>query len=297
MLKFVHCFLFIAIAYASAKTEVWLRHEVQVGTAVPLMLEDFVDATQVPADLLNIEIPFKSQYVTRDEMLEWLKATRADRRELGAYLFKIPEHVKIEKLGQFSRDQISRRAQSRLMQKCADCDFRIQLTNLPQVAGEKNRIEWRELPLSGPFMVSVTNNEGHSLAWISGQIKTDRSVVKANRVLRPGDTLQADDVRLEKADVSFSKDYYTDVQQILGKKVARAISASTTLSSIDIQRNYDVKQGQSVKVIAGNETFEITSTGIAQDSGVVGDVVRIRSVVNQKILSGRVLDKGLVRVE
>lgn len=297
MIKFLYAFLFFVLAYASEKTEVRLRSEVQIGSAIPLTLEDLVEGDQISADLLNIEVPFVTSSISREDFLSWLKNSKTERRELSSYSFKIPETIKIEKLALFSREQVSRRAQSRLRQRCQDCEFRVQLTNLPQVSGDKNKIEWRELPLSGPFMVSVTNNEGQNLAWISGQIKTERSVVKANRVLRAGDTLQADDLRMEKSDVSYIKDYYTDPQQILGRKVNRAISASSTISSVDIQRNYDVKQGQIVRVVAGNETFEIVSQAVAQDSGVVGDTVRVRNVVNQKIVSGRVLDKGLVRVE
>ncbi|MFN8791426.1 MAG: flagellar basal body P-ring formation chaperone FlgA [Bdellovibrionales bacterium] len=290
-------FLLATLAYASEKMELRLRSSVQIGTAVPLMLEDLVDSARVPAEALNLEIPTTATQLSRDEILEVLKKAKTERRELSAYRFKIPNEIQIERIKGFARDQISQRAINRLNQRCTSCDFQVQIKNVPEVAEETVRLEWRELPLSGPFMVSVTNPSGHTLAWVSGQIRTEKPIVKTSRALRPGDTIQAEDVRLEKADISFNKDHFVELQQVLGKKVSRAIAVSSALSSLDLQRNLDVKQGQIIRIISGNEVFEVSSQATAQDSGVMGDVIRVRHLENQKILSGRILEKGLVRVE
>lgn len=296
-MKLIYGLLFVVLAFASEKKEVQLRTEVNVSSGMSLMLEDLIDASQVPLELLDMEVPFQAKVIRREEILDWLKVTKSDRREISSYIFKIPQIIKIERADVLSRDQISRRAQSRLKFKCATCEYSIQLKNIPQVTGESNRIEWRELPVSGPFMVSVSNKEGNNVGWLSGQIKTQRPIVKTSRVLRIGDTLQIDDLRLELSDISYNKDYYTDVATLLGKKLSRQVGIGTALSSQDIQRNYDVRQGQTIRVVAGNETFEISSQATAQDNGVVGDLIRVRNLSNQKVLSGRVLEKGLVRVE
>lgn len=296
-MKLVYALLFTVLAVASEKKEVQLRTAIQVGSAIPVMLEDLIDANQIPSELLNLEVPVQAHNVTREDLLNWLKIKRAERRELASYLFKIPEIIKIEKVASLSRDQVSRLAKNRLQHKCTTCEFLIQVKNIPQLTGEANRIEWRDLPLSGPFMVSVLNKEGHNVGWLSGQIKTSRLVVKTNRALPIGVTLQQDDLKVELADVSYNKDHFTDVQSIVGKKLSRAVGIATVLSSQDIQRNYDVRQGQTIKLILGDHTFEVSSQGTAQDSGVTGDLIRVRNLNNQKVLSGRILEKGLVRVE
>ena len=289
--------LLATLVYASEKMELRLRSNVQIGTAVPLMLEDLVDSARLPSEGLNLEIPTRATQISRDEILEILKKVKTERRELSSYRFKVPNEIRIDRVKGFARDQISRRAINRLSLRCATCDFQVQIKNLPEVHEESVRLEWRELPLSGPFMVSVTNPSGQTLAWVSGQIRTEKPIVKTSRALRPGDTIQAEDVRLEKADVSFNKDHFVELQQVLGKKVSRAIAVSSALSSLDLQRNFDVKQGQIIRIVSGNEVFEVSSQGTAQDSGVMGDVIRVRHLENQKILSGRILEKGLVRIE
>lgn len=296
-MKFIYFFLFVALAYASEKREVELRTQLEAGRAVPLMLEDLVGPAKVPADLLNIEVPFKEKTIARNEILNWLKDSKNERRELVAYAFKIPQSIAVEWTENLSIKQISNRAKNRLQQKCTDCDFRVLVKNLPQVSGDKNIVQWRELPLAGPFMVSVANPDGGGRSWVSGQIKTERKIVSANRALRPGDTIQSEDLKMESFDISYNKDYFADMKQVIGRKAARVISTQTPLTSLDIQRHYDIKQGETIKAISGNEVFEVTLQAIAQDSGVVGDSIRVRNVSNQKILTGRVLDKGLVRIE
>ena len=297
VMKLVYALLFAVLAYASEKKEVQLRSEIQVGSAIPVMLEDLIDSSKVPSDLLNLEVPVQAHNITREEILNWLKIKRAERRELASYLFKIPDLIKIEKVASLSREQVSRLAKNRLQHKCSTCEFMIQVKNIPQLVGETNRIEWRDLPLSGPFMVSVTTKEGQNVGWLSGQIKTSRMVVKTNRALSIGETLQTDDLKVELADISYNKDHFTDAQALVGKKLSRAVGIATVLSSRDIQRNYDVRQGQTIKLISGDHTFEVSSQGTAQDSGVAGDLIRVRNLSNQKVLSGRILEKGLVRVE
>lgn len=297
VMKLIYALLFTVLAFASEKKEVQLRTQIQAGSAVPILFEDLIEGNQIPAELLNLDVTVQSENVTREEILNWLKIKKAERRELSNYIFKIPEIIKIEKVASLSRDQIAKQAQNRLQQKCATCEFTIQVKNIPQLAGETNRIEWRDLPLSGPFMVSIINKEGQNVGWLSGQIKTSRMVVKTQRALQIGETLQTDDLKVELADISYNKDHFTDIKSIVGKKLSRAVGMATVLSSQDIQRNYDVRQGQTIKLISGDETFEVSSQGTAQDSGVTGDLIRVRNLSNQKVLSGRILERGLVRVE
>ena len=297
MTKLLICMFIATSLMASEKKELSFYSEVTAGRALPLMLEDLIEAPTVPADLLNMELPFTSGTIKQEKILNWLKSHRQVRRELSKYVFKIPESIEVTRPEDLSKAQITKRLQSRLLQRCQDCQFHIVIKNLPRTRGGTSRILWRDLPLSGPFMIPIENENGIHQSWLSGQIKTERKIVKAIRPLRFGDTIQNDDLKLEWADVSFNKDYFTEMKQLVGKKLARVISAQNALSSRDVQRNYDVRQGQTVKIKAGNEAYEISLEGIAQDSGVIGDSIRVRSQVNQKLLTGRIIEKGLVRVE
>ncbi len=286
---------------ALAKTELELKNTVEVGTALNLQLEDLMTLNNQSVltirSIIDMDLPFKKATVTDEEVLNWLKVAVKERPDLRNISFKIPKQIEIKHLTGLVKSQIRQRFQNRLGLKCVECVFQVQISNLPEVKSKQVLLDWKNIPLSGAFMLPVTTSEGQSLSWISGQIKAQRQVVKAARVFRAGDTVQESDLMLDATDVTFAKDYYLKKSELVGKKASRLVSMGSLLTSQDIQREYDVRQGQTVKTITGNDVFEITLQTVAQESGVAGDTIRVRNMTNQKIISVRVVDKGTVRIE
>ncbi len=295
---FYSIFIFIS---ASAKTEMKIKESVEVGTALSFHLEDLVTIKNQNAEiirsLIDMEIPFQGNVISNEEMLKWLKVASQERPDLKQISFKIPQQIQIKKLSGLVKSQISQRIQNRLSVKCSDCVFQVQISNMPLVNSKFILLDWKDIPFSGAFMLPVTSADGHNLSWISGQIKAQRKVVKALRVVKSGETLQEPDLMIDYSDITFAKDYYLNKSDLIGKKTSRLITFGSLLTSNEIQRDYDVRQGQTVKTVTGNETYEITLQTVAQESGVSGDTIRVRNLVNQKIISARIMDKGMVRIE
>lgn len=299
----VLAFLFsvILISSAFAKTEVQLQTSVEVGSSLGLQLEDLVLFNDYSANtmrsLIDLDVPFKAGQVSQADVLDWLKSATQTRPDLRDIVFKIPQQIEIKVLTGLVKSQIRQRIQSRLEVKCADCLFQIQISNVPETKLARVILDWKEIPMSGAFMLPVTSVEGQNLSWISGQIKSQRQIVKAARVLRAGDTVQDADLMTDWSDVTFVKDYYLKTSELVGKKASRYITRGNHFTSQDILRDYDVRQGQVVKTITGSENFEITLQTVAQESGVAGDTIRVRNSANQKMLSARITEKGTVRIE
>lgn len=294
-------FIIIVASISVAKTEVELKSSIEVGTALSLQLEDLVTLKDQSANtirtVIDMDLPFTQNNIENEVVLDWLKTAVKQRPDLREISFKIPQAIEIKRISGLVKTQIRQRIQNRLGLKCAECVFQVQISNVPDIKAQSVSLDWKGVPLSGAFMLPVVSAEGQNLSWISGQIKTQRQVVKAARVLRTGDTVQDADLMMELSDITFSKDYYLKKSDLIGRKASRLLTLGTLLTSNDIQREYDVKQGQTVKTIAGNDTFEITLNTVAQDSGVAGDTIRVRNSVNQKILSARIVEKGMVRIE
>ena len=286
---------------ALAKTEVELKNSIDVGTALSLQLEDLVVSKNYSVStirsIIDMDLPFTNSAISNEEMLTWLKAAIKERPDLREISFKVPQQIEIKRLSGLVKSQIRQRIQNRLGLKCAECVFQVQISNVPEVKTKLVLLDWKNIPLSGAFMLPVTSAEGQSLSWISGQIKAQRQVVKAARIFRANDTIQDTDLMLELSDVTFTKDYYLHKSEVVGKKASRLVSTGNLLTSQDIQRDYHVRQGQTVKTVTGNETFEISMQTVAQESGVAGDTIRVRNTANQKIMSARIVDKGTVRIE
>ncbi len=295
-IKFLLTSLFTISVFA--KPEIILRHHVKMNDSLPIFLEDVIDPSKgVPAELLDIGFINNSSSISKTQILDWFKSQRMENRELQGFSFQIPDKMTFEKKAGAEKELIQGRINNRLKVKCADCEFNIRITNLPPHLHPSMRFDFRKLPLSGPFMISLINNEGDTTSWISGQIQTHRPVVRTTRFLRAHESIKDSDVALFFADITFMKDYFVNTKDLIGKKLNRTVSAQTLLSSQEIAREVDIKQGQTVKAKAGTENFEVFIQAVALDSGAIGDVIRIRNPNYQKMMSARVIEPGLVEIQ
>ena len=57
------------------------------------------------------------------------------------------------------------------------------------------------------------------------------------------------------------------------------------------------KRGQIVKGTLGDDDFQISLNVEAQDSGYIGDVIKVKNLETQKLLSAVIVDKGVVKVQ
>ena len=297
-MKIIYGLLFVMFAFASEKTEVVLKSNLETGNQMRLQLEDLIlKPNPVPQELLDIPVSFESGNIQKAELLEWFKKTRTERRELNLFTFSVPERIQINKLDTNPAEIFMSRTQNRLKVKCSDCDHKIKLTHFPKGQEKIDRLDFTQLPGSGPFMISTIDSEGKKSGWITGQIQTLREIVKSTRFIQSGERLREEDLTLEKTDISFNKDYFTEKKAIVGKKVSKPMAIKSAISSQDIERSYDIKQGEVVRAKAGSSGFEVTIQAIALDSGSVGEQIRIRSQNYQKLLSARVLETGLVEIQ
>ena len=87
------------------------------------------------------------------------------------------------------------------------------------------------------------------------------------------------------------------IEAVEGMQAARYISAGQVLTYSDLKKENVVKRGQIVKVLAGNKAIEVSMSGQVEETGAIGDIVRIKNIDSQKMFAARVVDRGVVRIE
>lgn len=113
-----------------------------------------------------------------------------------------------------------------------------------------------------------------------------------------GELLTADDVRLERRDVTrHHRGYFTDLAQVVGRELRRSSGAGQILSDLVVQQPLWVRRGERVALIAGSGSFEVRVTGKVLGDGGRGDRVRVKNLGSERVVEGVVVAPGRVRVE
>lgn len=187
---------------------------------------------------------------------------------------------------------------------CLDCEFEISQLILPVLnqsipSGSRWALKMRpELP-KGSFSIPLEiKNEDSTrrLFWITGQVIVRKRVPVAKRLIAIGEKIQSNDISHELKDITFSVDQAADNVEIEASYASREIAANQVVWRSYLRRETATRQGELVRVIAGSESWQISVEGVAQQSGYVGDLIRVKIPRTQKTVSGLIREKGVVEV-
>lgn len=181
---------------------------------------------------------------------------------------------------------------------CDDCRVEFRDVKFPPFAVEDVadlKIGFKDLKWGGSFLLPV-EFLGETQSYISGQVRLHRQGLQAARTLNALAVLNPSDLKSEWIDVTFLKDDLATYADLDGAVAKRFLALRQTVLKSDLRLPQIVSRGQMIKVVAGNDTFEITSHFRAEENGSMGDYVRVKSDQN-KILSVRVIAPGTGRLE
>jgi len=213
-------------------------------------------------------------------------------------LFKVPSEVEVYFAKDVvSKEEVTRRITNILQSRCAACEYQVKVQNLPQIQAHEWSLDTTSLTAKGSFLIPISNAKGDRIAFISGQSKTMQMTPVTTRMVLQGERLQPGDVRMALMDVTYSKDTALSAEVLIGQMAARNLAAGIAIWSNDIRREPAAKKGQVVKATLGRDEIEITTNLVAEENGFIGDSIRLKNPENQKLLSGTIVEKGVVQLQ
>ncbi|MCW9058362.1 MAG: flagellar basal body P-ring formation chaperone FlgA [Gammaproteobacteria bacterium] len=133
--------------------------------------------------------------------------------------------------------------------------------------------------------------------YLSAQVIVQGQVLVTTRPLARGERLTEEHVQLVERDLaSLPRGYFDDPQPVLGQQTRRHLAADTVLNPQLIEAPRLVRRGEEVTLVADSNGFAIRSRGQAMADGSSGEVIRVRSRDSKRIIEGRVLAAGVVKV-
>ncbi|WP_374029632.1 flagellar basal body P-ring formation chaperone FlgA [Bdellovibrio bacteriovorus] len=310
MKKFFFVLFFLSFNALAGRPEVSIPGSVEVSQRPLLRLSDIAVVTNGNDELLS----FLESIVIREDARELLLSQKLESQEILGKVraamksqeglkkinpsFKIPSEVKVAFASTpISRQEMERRIINVLQARCHECEYKVTVQSTPQPANKDWQLDFTQLSGKGGFLLPVRDGDQRQLKWISGNIRVSQLTPVATRLILQGERVQPEDIRMTMTDVTFAKDGALRIEDIQGQLAARSLPVGTTIWSSDLKREPAAKRGQIVKALLGDENFEISVNMVAEDNGFVGDVIKVKNLETQKVLSGIVTEKGVVKLQ
>lgn len=308
----IHVLLaFIALSvtiYAQAEStslpEVMIAGTVEVSPRDRISLYDIVEVRggnpAVIEELKKRLLTVNDSRIQRSTMLEALKGLRAR--------FVLPESVKLIFSNQsVSRLELERKIKSQLLSRCSTCEYQIFIQNVPrgitanwtlELNVDLNK-ETSMIPIRSPQQYKDINNVPQDLGsqWVVVEIKKYAEVPVVTRNVPANTSIDSSMYKMERRVLRPTMDLLMSEKDLNGMQTARHLSMGQTISSRDLKKEQIIRKSQIVKAQVDRSGFELSITAIAEDSGAIGDIIRVRNIDSQKVFAAEILAKGLVKIE
>jgi flagella basal body P-ring formation protein FlgA len=154
-------------------------------------------------------------------------------------------------------------------------------------------------PSGGYWNGYVGYGHGRRFAiWARVKVVVSRSRVVAAQELRPGQTVEAGQLRLETQDALPAADpYLAIIADAEGRIVRRTIAAGAPIRPEWLEAPKAIQRGETVQVDVVQGGAHLHLEGVAEIAGAVGETIAIENPVSRRRFPARVEGKGKVVVK
>ncbi len=117
-------------------------------------------------------------------------------------------------------------------------------------------------------------------------------------ILRPGESITADDIKWMPVRARNVRDtIVTSVDDVLDMEPRRALRQDTPIRRSDLRQPLDVAKGHVVTMVYKTANMSLSATGISQQNGTTGDIIRVRNSQTKLVIDARVTGPDTVAVQ
>jgi flagella basal body P-ring formation protein FlgA len=295
---------------AMARPEITIPNNVEISQRPKLRLGDIAIIRGANSELLvllnNLVLRddsrglLLSQHLESAEILKKIK----DQLEVSEFLrhanpaFKIPTRINIGfSQALISKEEIERKIKNFLSIRCMGCEFRVSIQTIPEPGSREWEPEFEQMTAKGGLLLPLRDLENRPKKWISGQIHISKLTPTTTRLIQQGERFTRDDLVMSMNDITFSKDNILRAEDLVGQIAVRTLSVGSIVGSTDCRKEPAAQKGQIAKGLLGDENFEIAVNVEIQENGFVGDIIKVKSIENNKYFSAQIVEKGVVKLQ
>lgn len=122
-------------------------------------------------------------------------------------------------------------------------------------------------------------------------------MVVAGRQLLSGTVIAADDLVIQKQDVSLAQGkHIKSIEDVIGKRLRTTVRAGSPVRSDQLAKVPVIVNGQLVTIVLERPGLRISVAGKAKSAGGIGDLIRVQNLSSNKEMPARILDASTVEV-
>ena len=121
-------------------------------------------------------------------------------------------------------------------------------------------------------------------------------VVKLKKSLEKNDIIQLDDLETVLVEKKHQTSFFSTKQELVGRKLKTNLKMGQKLHPRHLFERFDINNGDVISIVSNLGNVSVTVSGEAQDSGNLGDLIKVKNLKSGKIIKGYIKKDKKIKI-
>ena len=113
-------------------------------------------------------------------------------------------------------------------------------------------------------------------------------IIKLKKSLEKNDIIELDDIETVLVEKKHQTSFFSNKKELVGRKLKTNLKMGQTLHPRHLFESFDINNGDIISIVSNLGNVLVTVSGEAQDSGNLGDLIKVKNLKSGKVIKGYV---------
>ena len=121
-------------------------------------------------------------------------------------------------------------------------------------------------------------------------------IVKLKKSVEKNDILELDDLETVLIEKKHQSSFFSTKQELVGRKLKTNLKMGQKLHPRHLFESFDINNGDVISIVSKLGNVSVTVSGEAQDSGNLGDLIKVKNLKSGKIIKGYIKKNKKIKI-
>ena len=121
-------------------------------------------------------------------------------------------------------------------------------------------------------------------------------IIKLKKSLEKNDIIQLEDLETVSVEKKYQTTFFDNKEQLVGRKLKKNLKMGQILHPRHLFESFDINNGDIISIVSNLGNVSVTVSGEAQDSGNLGDLIKVKNLKSGKIIKGYIKKDKKIKI-
>ena len=121
-------------------------------------------------------------------------------------------------------------------------------------------------------------------------------IVKLKKSIEKNDIIELDDLEIVLVEKKHQTSFFSTKQELVGRKLKTNLKMGQKLHPRHLFESFDINNGDVISIVSNLGNVSVTVSGEAQDSGNLGDLIKVKNLKSGKIIKGYIKKDKKIKI-